>query len=90
MASVEGYQPGQPGLIQTTIDPENDSQEVDFDDRLEDTHPRIDNVTTTFEYHYKKGNKFSARMNGFFKAPETGRYRFHLSADHESWLWLDN
>jgi hypothetical protein len=29
-------------------------------------------------------------MTGFFKAPETGRYRFHLSADDASWFWLDD
>ena len=29
-------------------------------------------------------------MRGFFKAPETGRYRFHLSSDDLSWFWLDD
>ena len=29
-------------------------------------------------------------MTGFFKAPETGLYRFHLSSDDESRFWLDN
>ena len=78
---MEGYQPGQPGIIQTTIDPEDENQGVSFNDRLLDTHPRVDNLTTTFEYHYNKYDRYSVRMTGFFKAPETGRYRFHLSSD---------
>ena len=28
-------------------------------------------------------------MKGFFKAPETGRYRFHVSSDEGSRFWLD-
>lgn len=28
-------------------------------------------------------------MKGFFKAPETGRYRFHISSDDMSKFWLD-
>ena len=34
--------------------------------------------------------KAGAIMKGFFKAPESGKYRFHLSSDDESALWLDN
>jgi hypothetical protein len=47
-------------------------------------------VTSTFEYHYNRIERAGAIMKGFFKAPESGKYRFHLSSDDGSALWLDD
>jgi hypothetical protein len=47
-------------------------------------------VTSTFEYHYNRIERASAIMKGFFKAPESGTYRFHLSSDDQSRFWLDH
>ena len=58
-------------------------------DRTSDSWSRDEVITTTFEYHYNKYDTYSAIMKGFFKAPETGRYRFHLSSDDQSRFWLD-
>lgn len=49
--STEGYQPGQPGVIQTLVDPANPNESVWWAERTNGDHPRIESHLSTFETH---------------------------------------
>ena len=66
-----------------------DGGSVGFDTRTGSDHIAVQTVTTTMEYHVDRYDKYGGLLKGFFKAPETGRYRFHLSSDDGSKFWLD-
>ena len=86
--SQNGYQPGSPGLIQTTIKPENGNTMPSWADRTNDKHTRTKSHLTTFETHVQDLNKDARLINGFFKAPATGDYSFRLSSDDSSKFFL--
>jgi hypothetical protein len=44
---------------------------------------------TSFESYVNDVHKAAYILDGFFKAPETGRYRFYLTSDDYSNLFLD-
>ena len=86
--SKTGYQPGQPGLIQTTVSPVNENHQPGSTSRTNDSHPRTKTLLTTFETSVNKMNKDTAILDGWFKAPETGEYRFYISGDDVTQLYF--
>jgi hypothetical protein len=88
-ASKNGYQPGSPGLVQTKVEPKKGNQETEWRDRTNNKHVRTESLLTSFETHVNELHKDAYIVDGFFKAPEPGRYRFHISSDDQSKLFLD-
>jgi hypothetical protein len=88
-SSKNGYQPGSPGLVQTKVEPEKRSENTEWSDRTNNKHVRTESHLTSFETHVNELYRDSYIVDGFFKAPESGRYRFHISSDDQSKLFLD-
>jgi hypothetical protein len=86
--SQNGYQPGSPGLIQTTIVPKDDTIRPDWKARFNNKHDRTLTHLTTFETHANELLMDGKIIDGFFRAPETGEYKFRLSSNDESKLFL--
>jgi hypothetical protein len=87
--SKGGYQPGSPGLIQTKVEPTDEDRKPDWKDRTNNRYERTESHLTTFETHVNELHKDAYIVDGFFKAPAAGRYRFHLSANEQAILFLD-
>jgi hypothetical protein len=52
------------------------------------TIPASTSQLTSFEAPTGQGNEYGARIAGYICAPETGAYRFWVSGDDDSELWL--
>ena len=92
-ASVDGVeQPGQPGIIKRKYDPASGGQSVNFDHLLE-TPPRWPKVDESLELVFEQATDYSYKVgqiwDGYFKAPETGNYKFYVSCDDACQLRLD-
>ena len=58
---------------------------------LDTTWPKITKLATSLEVPYNSVDaKSGSVFEGWFKAPETGEYRFYISADDEARLYLDS
>jgi hypothetical protein len=86
--SQNGYQPGSPGLIQTTIMPKDEEKLPDWNSRNNKKHDRTTSHLTTFEAQVNEIHMDGKVIDGFFKAPETGEYKFRLSSNDMSKLFL--
>ena len=96
--SLYGEQPGSPGMIRTIFDSESrhilyyrdewDSSWVrPGREHIEDVELR-----TSFETEINELNNKPNRgvlMDGWFKAPDSGEYRFYMACDDHCRLWLD-
>jgi hypothetical protein len=90
-ASQSGYQPGSPGLLVTTVVSEANGSAPDHADTvsMNGNYVRTTTHTTQFEAFVNTHEQASKLIQGFFRAPEDGRYRFHLSSDDSSRLFFD-
>jgi len=88
--SYEGPQPGSPGLRQQIIDPTDENQQPYWNMRTDGVHPVVKTkLMTVFEDDYGNYTNAATSTKGWFKAPETGRYRFYIACDDTCKLWLD-
>ena len=84
-------QPGSPGLRSSLRDPEGEGTGLGWHDRYTDTHPIVEaKLMTSFETLVDEVERAGYIMDGWFKAPETGRYRFYLACDDVCQLNLDS
>jgi len=58
--------------------------------RTDGVHPVVETkLYTTFESGYNNHDRAAEHINGWFKAPKTGNYRFYLASDDQSKLWIN-
>ena len=90
--SVDGVpQPGQPGIGLREYNPTNENVTPSYGDLLNKVHPLSKKtVELTFETPYDYSSRVGTIFDGYFKAPETGNYRFYLSCDDACRLSLDS
>jgi len=88
--SVEGPQPGHHGLKQRIIDPEDPDKGPYWGMFTDEQHPVVETkLLTGFENSYGNYSRAAADAKGWFKAPETGRYKFHTSCYNYCRLYMD-
>lgn len=59
--------------------------------RDDGVHPVVEKkVLTGFEAAYNNYTKAATHTQGWFKAPETGNYRFYMSCDDFCKVWLND
>jgi hypothetical protein len=79
--SILGPQPGQPGITYTFVNPEDGSTPT-WANSLGNTYPKETKLWTSLETLYNTGlDSAMHNMDGWFRAPETGKYRFYMQAD---------
>jgi len=81
-------QPGSPGLTQTKKEgTPSPSWGLGADKNVPVAMTRL---LTTMENYYSEADNYAMTNRGWFKAPETGRYRFYISCDDACKLQLDS
>ena len=75
-------------MIQTTIVPPNENS-ASWDARTNNEGARTQSHLTTFETHVNAQHKDAKIIDGWFKAPASGDYKFHISADDKGRIYFD-
>jgi PA14 domain len=89
--STIGPQPGQPGITYRFVNPTDTSFIPEWTNSIDETFPKVTSLTTTLETPWTlKDEKAMHVFDGWFKAPETGEYRFYMQADDQYKLFLDS
>jgi hypothetical protein len=68
--------------------PKSDTVRPDWKARFNNKHDRFETHLTTFETQVNELHMDGKVIDGFFKAPKTGEYKFRLSSNDESKLFL--
>jgi len=90
-ASVKDVQqPGGFGIKRTKVDPTDSRKGVSWTTLVDKSHPETSSLYTSFETYRNEGTKFGNIFAGYFKAPETGKYRFYIACDDNCKLKLDS
>ena len=86
-----GSQPGSPGLTKTIYTPDV-RNDLFYRSSGMDVYPTplIKELATSAETHVNElVNNHGILLSGWFKAPESGRYRFYEACDDSCKIWLD-
>lgn len=90
-ASVTGPQPGQPGITYTFVNPTDETVTPNWANSLDNTFQKTSVLSTSLETLWNSQPSTAAHVfDGWFKAPENGRYRFYMQADDQYRLYLDS
>ena len=88
--SLEGPQPGHHGLKQRIIDFEDPNKGPYWGMFTDGQHPVVETkLLTGFENSYGNYSRLGTDAQGWFKAPETGKYKFHMSCNNYCRLFMD-
>lgn len=90
-SSYLGPQPGQPGITYSFVNPTDASVTPDWTNSLGSTYPKTKKLWTSMETLWNTGDDTAMHvLDGWFKAPADGRYRFYIAADDQYQLFLDS
>ena len=81
-------QPGSPGMTMKEIDPSDVNQGVSWSN-LDTMTPIKTSVATSIEHYSRGKDRFGLKYDGWFKAPETGKYKFYLACDDNCRINMD-
>lgn len=88
--SYSGPQPGQHGLTSRFVNPTDVTVTPTFENSLTGTYPSTVTLATSMDTLWNGVDEKSVNnLDGWFKAPATGNYRFYIAADDQYKLWLD-
>jgi hypothetical protein len=77
-------------VTHTIVNPSDPQQEIDWDDIKTNVYPTTKSLKTTLEtIKYVYDDKSAHSFDGWFYAPETGQYKFYLSADDHIRFYMD-
>ena len=88
--SFEGSQPGSPGVLSRVIEPTGNPSWNYRDPTKIDEKYVTTKLLTNWEDNHRRHITANTHSKGWFKAPETGKYRFHISSRNDARFYFDS